>query len=748
MMRLPRKTTKAVKVRHVVHTLKVLRIDHIRDSLVGDASRRGVSGGQKKRVNIGMELVAMPAVCFMDEPTSGLDGAATSQLAQCLGQLRKSGLTIICVIHQPRYSVYKEFTHLLLLGAGGRQVYCGDTDKIQPYLTSLGFKLPPMENVADWMIDAVCGLAPRYNTDGEVDTEFKAPADLFTAWEKNYKHTCVVKGANGLLESNPDFYWANEELTRENEQLKARASPAQHNVSPARPAWSSRPRPFPPFAPLPSPQPESAPNARKEKAHARCSNRCSNNERALSHCSEDAHDAPPHPDKQGVDSPNSRKGSDGTATPNTRKGAANARMSKFAEGIGEGMQSVKAHMPHLHKPQSVLTPRDTHKRGKQTYYLCGRSFRQHDMLLFVACCVALFMEGMIFTMLFTSINEYSYIMLLPRLIGGEGGAPLFFLIIANYVHPLFTAEKLHYYREFKVGFSCIAYWAGKNLYNMVLLPFMGASFALSVYLFAPPLQGFHEFFLSNLLAAWFWSGAAMFASTFCPTQMMSTLLLIFWPLFEPTLEGHPSLGTTPRTSPPSALTCGRWYRQALLAAEVNALPPHIRNFREIEVQLYDRAMSDDMVWMRDQGWWCLFGWGIFYRVVTMVVLALGKYSEGGNYISQVYFVIKRMAYAAGITSGVRETVDSDAFEAQEVAELQRLEFIERQRASTITDLRTVETTPRNLQLMDMSGGLNDGQPNGGSFHDVSNSGRGVSFGLDTNRLSKKSNSKFSMVPDV
>ena len=159
MMRLPRKTSKAVKVRHaasctrhaqsgscpprpphsgvppflplqvrhVVHTLKVLRIDHIRDSLVGDASRRGVSGGQKKRVNIGMELVAMPAVCFMDEPTSGLDGAATSQLAQCLGQLRKSGLTIICVIHQPRYSVYKEFTHLLLLGAGGRQVYCGDT---------------------------------------------------------------------------------------------------------------------------------------------------------------------------------------------------------------------------------------------------------------------------------------------------------------------------------------------------------------------------------------------------------------------------------------------------------------------------------------------------------------------------------------------------------------------------------------------------------------------------------------------
>ena len=199
VLRLPAASSTEAKLKHVVNTLEVLGIMHIRDSLVGDARRRGVSGGQKKRVNsappalcprtrgvsrttlrarplshgascmplhaypgsahplhawrphayllpsrapptcarrssspaagrastagaVGMELAAMPAIIFMDEPTSGLDGAATVQLAQCLSGLCNSGLTIICVIHQPRYSVFAAFSHVLLLGAGGRQV--------------------------------------------------------------------------------------------------------------------------------------------------------------------------------------------------------------------------------------------------------------------------------------------------------------------------------------------------------------------------------------------------------------------------------------------------------------------------------------------------------------------------------------------------------------------------------------------------------------------------------------------------
>ena len=183
MLRLPNSASQHAKKVHIIQVSKVLGIDHLLSSRVGDAARRGISGGQKKRVNIGMELVAMPAVIFMDEPTSGLDGATTIQLARCLRELRNAGLTIICVIHQPRYSVFREFSHLLLLGSGGKQIYCGVAERVTDYLTGAGFRLPEFENAADWFIDVACGLSPRYLPDGSVDSSFTAPAGLFALWK-------------------------------------------------------------------------------------------------------------------------------------------------------------------------------------------------------------------------------------------------------------------------------------------------------------------------------------------------------------------------------------------------------------------------------------------------------------------------------------------------------------------------------------------------------------------------------------
>ena len=77
LLRLPRKLSEVQKRRHVQSVINALGLSHIQNHLVGSPSRRGISGGQKKRVNIGMELVAMPSIIFMDEPTSGLDGTAT-----------------------------------------------------------------------------------------------------------------------------------------------------------------------------------------------------------------------------------------------------------------------------------------------------------------------------------------------------------------------------------------------------------------------------------------------------------------------------------------------------------------------------------------------------------------------------------------------------------------------------------------------------------------------------------------------
>jgi ABC-type multidrug transport system ATPase subunit len=197
MTRLPAEVSAHVKRQHVQEVINVLGISHIQNMVVGSAKRRGISGGQKKRVNIGVELAAMPSIIFMDEPTSGLDGSATLELAQCLAELRNSGLSIVCVIHQPRFTVFKEFTHLLLLGAGGRQVYGGRTEHVTTYLGSLGFRIPELENPADWMIDVVCGLQQRFDpqNSNQIDDNFEAPAHLFELWDQRHAATCTAPSA-------------------------------------------------------------------------------------------------------------------------------------------------------------------------------------------------------------------------------------------------------------------------------------------------------------------------------------------------------------------------------------------------------------------------------------------------------------------------------------------------------------------------------------------------------------------------
>jgi len=190
-LRLPANTTNEEFLTHVANCISVLGLVKIQNKLVGTPEKRGVSGGQKKRVNIGLELVAMPSIIFMDEPTSGLDGAATVNIAKCLGQLKATGITIICVIHQPRWLVFKEFTHLLLLGEGGQQIFVGRTEYMVPYMTDLGFKPAEGENPADWMIDVCSNLEKRYKPNGEVDTDFECPRDLYKEWSDKYAKDAV-----------------------------------------------------------------------------------------------------------------------------------------------------------------------------------------------------------------------------------------------------------------------------------------------------------------------------------------------------------------------------------------------------------------------------------------------------------------------------------------------------------------------------------------------------------------------------
>jgi len=128
------------------------------DVLVGNVDRKGISGGQRKRVSIGMELLTDPAVLFVDEATSGLDSKMAEDVISILRNLARDspGRTVICTIHQPSYGIFVSFDKLVLL-ANGRTAYFGAVQAAPGYFAGQGLDIPQNENPADvymrWLQD-------------------------------------------------------------------------------------------------------------------------------------------------------------------------------------------------------------------------------------------------------------------------------------------------------------------------------------------------------------------------------------------------------------------------------------------------------------------------------------------------------------------------------------------------------------------------------------------------------------------
>ena len=137
---------------YVDEVLEMLQIAHVQHSIVGSVEKRGISGGQRKRVNIGLELVADPDVLFLDEPTSGLDSTSAEIILAALKDLSRLGRTIIMVIHQPRYSIFASMDNVIFLGPGGKTVYSGSPLDATDYFEMLGFHSPPNVNKADYFM--------------------------------------------------------------------------------------------------------------------------------------------------------------------------------------------------------------------------------------------------------------------------------------------------------------------------------------------------------------------------------------------------------------------------------------------------------------------------------------------------------------------------------------------------------------------------------------------------------------------
>ncbi len=116
--------------REVDRVLTELDIQHIRDSRIGDALRRGISGGQRKRVNLGQELLTRSTrLLFLDEPTSGLDPRASQDIVRLVRQLADRGRIVFLVTHDLTPEVMAQVDHLLVLAPGGRLAWFGPPDE-------------------------------------------------------------------------------------------------------------------------------------------------------------------------------------------------------------------------------------------------------------------------------------------------------------------------------------------------------------------------------------------------------------------------------------------------------------------------------------------------------------------------------------------------------------------------------------------------------------------------------------------
>ncbi|XP_050406393.1 ATP-binding cassette sub-family G member 5 isoform X1 [Patella vulgata] len=151
-LKLPGNTTASTIDKKVQQVINDLGLKNVADSVIGGSVDRGISGGERRRVTIAIQLLQDPDILLLDEPTTGLDSFTAKHLVTNLKDLAHSGKIIIMTIHQPRSDIFKLFNQVAILSQG-EVTYSGKPEDIVPYFTNINFPCPRYANPIDIYID-------------------------------------------------------------------------------------------------------------------------------------------------------------------------------------------------------------------------------------------------------------------------------------------------------------------------------------------------------------------------------------------------------------------------------------------------------------------------------------------------------------------------------------------------------------------------------------------------------------------
>lgn len=200
--------TFAEKMQRVDKIIRELNLKKCENTKIGGELFKGVSGGERKRTSIGVELITNPSLIFLDEPTTGLDSFTAFNVFETLKDLAHHGRTIITTIHQPSSDIFENFDRLLLL-AKGKIIYLNEARLAVDYFASLGknYACPEFNNPADFFMDMlsidsidtdVCDTA-LVKTKQEVEEEFEQRINYL---ESNYQRSSLK---NDCAYMSPDI---------------------------------------------------------------------------------------------------------------------------------------------------------------------------------------------------------------------------------------------------------------------------------------------------------------------------------------------------------------------------------------------------------------------------------------------------------------------------------------------------------------------------------------------------------------